>query len=244
MIKYRKKYRLSISSILKNKIFDEKNNKVAFLFPVYNDFLESKVLQNAKQSYKNIDYYILDDSDDQLKINEINNFVHKHPNFRLIRRKGVGGRGICGNINYFLSFFLKKSKKKYKYFVKVDADVVVSENYVKDNLPLFDQIENLGAITGQTYVYESKNFCSYLSGPSRALSMLAMLSHTVFGDCLLIGSAEIVSIQKLKECKALPFIDHSIEDKVSNLSLQNYGVMTMFTTNGVIAESEPPNAFE
>jgi cellulose synthase/poly-beta-1,6-N-acetylglucosamine synthase-like glycosyltransferase len=64
----------------------EKLPKVLVVFPTYNDFMPDIVRRNICQTYQNIEYYILDDSNDPDYIDMINQFVKEYPNVKVVRR--------------------------------------------------------------------------------------------------------------------------------------------------------------
>ena len=80
-------------------------DKVALVVGVCNDFLPNTLLQTANQTYKNIDVWICDDSNDPKTIQEIDDFVKKHKNVYVCRRPDEHKklhRTKIGNVSYWL----------------------------------------------------------------------------------------------------------------------------------------------
>ncbi|MDR2557564.1 MAG: glycosyltransferase family 2 protein [Mycoplasmataceae bacterium] len=129
----------------------EKLPKVLVVFPTYNDFMPDIVRRNICQTYQNIEYYILDDSNDPDYIDMINQFVKEYPNVKVVRRTDrVGWKG--GNIDHFLHSY----QDDWNYYCICDADVLIQNDFIESNIALFYAgVAKIGYIQGVISAYDS-----------------------------------------------------------------------------------------
>jgi hypothetical protein len=86
--------------------------RVAIVIPVFNDFTYNSTLDSFHQTYKNCLFYLLDDSDDEKVIKEVDEFAIKH-NVTVLRghNKKVNGKVYnCGLAAAFANFVTKTNK--------------------------------------------------------------------------------------------------------------------------------------
>lgn len=115
------------------KIF---HDKVALVIGVCNDFSPNALIQTANQTYKNIDIWICDDSNDPKIINEIDNFAKKHNNVYICRRDQEHKKqhaSKIGNVTYWLN----KYGYKYDYVFENDSSSIVTSTFVENALCYF-----------------------------------------------------------------------------------------------------------
>ena len=111
-------------------------DKVALVVGVCNDFLPNTLLQTANQTYKNIDVWICDDSNDPKTIQEIDDFVKKHKNVYVCRRPDEHKklhRTKIGNVSYWLG----KYGLQYDYVFENDSSSIVTSTFVENGLCYF-----------------------------------------------------------------------------------------------------------
>ena len=111
-------------------------DKVALVVAVCNDFSPKTLLQTANQTYKNIDVWICDDSNDPAKIKEIDNFVKTHNNYYVCRRPDEHKklhRTKIGNVSYWLG----KYGSQYDYVFENDSSSIVTSTFVENGLCYF-----------------------------------------------------------------------------------------------------------
>ena len=105
------------------------DGKVAILYPTCNDFKAEACCSLAKQSGVPFDLFILDDSTKQEYVKEIDAWSADHlSNVIVVRRKKkIGHKGA--NINNWFDQF--GNDEKYPYFLVVDADECVDQNFTQ-----------------------------------------------------------------------------------------------------------------
>ena len=149
-----------------NSCVDSKRwkDKVVMLIPVCNDFLPNTILQTAKQTYQNIDIWIIDDSSKPEIQQEIKAFCKSH-NFHLLQRDPNHKKAHptkIGNIYYFLS----KYGHQYDYIFENDSSSIVTPNFVYNALCYFKSplINNakIACVIANGSFYGARNVLSYL----------------------------------------------------------------------------------
>ena len=111
-------------------------DKIALVVGTCNDFSPNSLLQSANQTYKNIDVWICDDSNNPIKIKEIDDFVKKHRNFYVCRRDEQHKKQHptkIGNVTYWLH----KHGSKYDYVFENDSTSIVTSTFVENSLCYF-----------------------------------------------------------------------------------------------------------
>ncbi len=88
--------------------------------------------------------FILDDSVTQQYIEMIDNFVLDNPQFKLVRRCGVGSKNKSGNVNYFLDKYISS----YTNIVFCDSDTYLDSNFVVESIKYFDAFDDIGIVQG------------------------------------------------------------------------------------------------
>lgn len=115
------------------KIF---HDKVALVVGVCNDFSVNALIQTANQTYKNIDIWICDDSNNPKIINEIDSFAKKHSNVYICRRDQEHKKkhaSKIGNVTYWLNIY----GNKYDYVFENDSSSIVTSTFVENALCYF-----------------------------------------------------------------------------------------------------------
>ncbi|MBD5423226.1 MAG: glycosyltransferase [Mycoplasma sp.] len=127
--------------------------KVVYVYTCHNDFWEARILQNMKQSYSNIEYWVSDGSSNQEVKENIKRFCQKHKiNYYSMDRPSLHK---ADNLNSFL----KNSKVKFDYLLISDADVALDIHFVSSSLKFFyykDQ-KRLGWVSSNMNNYKGNN---------------------------------------------------------------------------------------
>lgn len=141
-------------------------DKVAMVVATCNDFSPNTILQTAKQTYKNMDVWISDDSSKPDVIEKIDSFCKKH-NFNVIHRDPQHKKEHptkIGNLSYFLS----KCGDKYDYIFENDSGSIVTNTFVENSLCYFNSSllinENSGAVITNGSFYGAQNIIGFLVG--------------------------------------------------------------------------------
>src|SRR5260370_33173949 len=112
------------------------------LYCTYNDFNPENLFKCLTQDYQNTRFIILDDSTKAECKERIKEFSASH-GILVVRRPDNSGFK-AGNINHFLKTYLSNIHNpfvaqlaRYQYFVFLDSDEVVPENFVSRMLDYF-----------------------------------------------------------------------------------------------------------
>ena len=190
------------------------------------------------QDYDNLHIFILDDSDKDEYINQINNFydeVKKANNkipISIIRRENRKGFK-AGNINSFL-----KQYSDFDYFVLLDSDEIICNDFCKECIKIFNKDKTIGIVQANhvSNRYENK-FEKYGSlgvfpGSSTILTM-----KNNYGIATLYGHGAMVK----KECyyKANGFPEIVSEDIGFVVDALAVGYRVEFANNIICDERFP-----
>ncbi|RAM10359.1 glycosyltransferase family 2 protein [Limosilactobacillus fermentum] len=131
-------------AMLKNKVKDAElailakelpadwHPKVELLYTTYNDFIPYALAQCLDQTYDNTQGVILDNSTDPKYIKMIDDFVIAHPNVKLVR-DSHNKHAKAGNLNHYLC----NGTHDYDYFVILDSDELLENQFVEKCLKMF-----------------------------------------------------------------------------------------------------------
>lgn len=136
------KFKKREKEILNTKLpSDFSNKKVLLVYCTCNDFNEDSLEQSMKQDYHNFETYILDDSTNLEYMQRIDNFAKEHQ-IKVIRREDRTGFK-AGNLNNFLD---SQSEIDYDYFVVLDSDEIIPNDFIKKALHYFAYDKNVGIL--------------------------------------------------------------------------------------------------
>lgn len=124
-------------------------DKVAMVVSTCNDILPSTILQTARQTYKNMDVWISDDSNKPEMIVKIDAFAKQH-GFHVLHRDPEHKRQHptkLGNLFYFL----EKQGNNYDFIFENDSSSIITSTFVENCLcffhsPLLDHSKDGGII--------------------------------------------------------------------------------------------------
>lgn len=134
-------------AMLKNKVKDAElailakelpadwHPKVELLYTTYNDFIPYALAQCLDQTYDNTQGVILDNSTDPKYIKMIDDFVIAHPNVKLVR-DSHNKHAKAGNLNHYLC----NGTHDYDYFVILDSDELLENQFVEKCLKMFKNV--------------------------------------------------------------------------------------------------------
>ena len=105
---------------------------VAILYVTYNDAVPKALIQLKNQRYKNYQIFVLDDSNEKKYKKMIDYY-----GYRTIRRKNRSGFK-AGAINNWLSIY----GKKFDYFIVLDSDSIIDENFIENMVKYGEHPEN------------------------------------------------------------------------------------------------------
>lgn len=218
----------------KQKLNDTyKNSKVALLYCTCNDLNEQALLKCLYQTHEHCDFYILDDSSNKEYIDRIDTFHNKLPFVQVIRRNDHKGFK-AGNLNNWL----KQYMNNYDYFVILDSDEVIPDNFVTDCLKFFQYYENCGIV--QCNHVSTNNVNKFMElfhiGVNSHWPTYQTVKHNN-GFMSLLGHGAMVS----KECviNSSYFDEVVAEDLVFTIKARMHGYMCAFNISTVCQEEYP-----
>ena len=165
------------------------DDKIAMLVPTFNDFSPKTIIQTANQTYKNIDVWILNDSEDVNLTNQIKEFCNKHK-FYFLQHDSYHKQQHptkIGNIYYFL----KKYGNKYDYIFENDSSSIVNSSFVYNSLcffhsPLLNH-EKDACVVPNSCFYGINNLMSYLAGKTTTWYTSGIINNSLTTNKCLTG---------------------------------------------------------
>lgn len=224
-------------SIYANECFDiinetklpDKCPKVLYVYTAHNDLIESRVLQNMRQTYKNFEVWVSDGSDNVGWREKIKKFCNNN-NINLYQLGIEGSKNKADNLNQFLSQY----QGDYDYLLIGDADEVFNENFVEHAVKMFlsNKIKHLGYISPLNINYRSKGIVPNTLRLVETSAFRWEFYTMNFAQSILppLGSQScLISKQKFIECnKSDRFDSGNLEDwylESNMVETMNYGIM-------------------
>lgn len=210
-------------------------SKVALLYCTCNDFNGEALAKCLDQDHINSDFYILDDSTQPEYIVQIDKFVSQYTDRRVIVVRRKNHKGFkAGNLNNWL----KQYMNNYDYFVILDSDEVIPDNFVTDCLKFFQYYENCGIV--QCNHVSTNNVNKFMElfhiGVNSHWPTYQTVKHNN-GFMSLLGHGAMVS----KECviNSSYFDEVVAEDLVFTIKARMHGYMCAFNISTVCQEEYP-----
>ena len=151
---FRRKLYARYHSIIDTDVSGVKD-KILMAYCTCNDFDGESLRKSIKQSYKNFDVVILDDSTSEEYKEKVNEFALAH-GIKVVRRPNRDGFK-AGNINN--CFFSKECQEEgYGFYVILDSDEVLPENYLYESLKYFYAYDNIGLVQANHISDRNRNF--------------------------------------------------------------------------------------
>ncbi len=215
---------IELKNIIKEVKLPKILPKVVYVYSAYNDFQQIKMLQNMKQTYKNIEYWISDSLSDKKKSKEIKEFCKKYNvNYYSTNRANINK---TNNLNYFLN----ESKIKFDYLLVSDNDVIIDKNFVLNSLKFFysEHTLNLGYVSSMTINNPGNNIFSNSLLSIENQKLLFDSFKMLKNNCKLsmYSSCCLISHKMLEDLYATTKYD------IENWSLENKSFKNMW--NGII----------
>lgn len=207
--------------------------KVILLYTTCNDFDSQSLIKSSQQNYENYEVYILDDSYEQKYINQIDEFVKKHKNkFKLVRRKNREGFK-AGNINNFL----KNKNLEYDYFVLLDSDEIIPNNFISETLKYFVN-EKIGVVQANHKGTRGKNLFDSTGELGIYPAWTAFIKiKNEYGVVTLNGHGAIISRKCYEDTKGFPSL--VAEDLAFTINLMDKGYKVVFADDVICEEVFP-----
>ena len=210
-------------------------DKILLAYCTCNDFDGESLSKSLKQDYPHFDVVILDDSTEEEYIQKVNEFALRH-GVKVVRRQGREGFK-AGNINhYFLSPECKA--KNYEYYVILDSDEILPENYLTESLKYFYAYENVGIVQANHVSDRNRNFFMKLFhiGVNSHWPTYQTMKH-FYGFSTMLGHGAMLK----RDCyeKAGGFPPLVAEDLCLSIEARSAGYLVAFAPNIVCREEYP-----
>ena len=211
------------------------NDKILMAYCTCNDFDGESLAKSMKQSYPNFDVVILDDSTSEEYKEKVNEFALTH-GIKVVRRPNREGFK-AGNINNY--FFSKECQENgYGFYVILDSDEVLPENYLYESLKYFYAYDNVGLVQANHISDRNRNFFMKLFhvGVNSHWPTYQTMKH-FYGFSTMLGHGAMIK----RECyeKAGGFPPLVAEDLCLSIEARNAGYFVAFAPNIVCREEYP-----
>ena len=211
------------------------NDKVLFVYCTCNDFDGSSLEKCLHQTYSNYDVVILDDSSSDEYKKQVDSFANQH-NVKVVRRDNrVGFK--AGNINNYLMSDECKAIG-YNYFVILDSDEIIPNNFIVESLKYFYSKQNVGIVQANHISTRNRNFFMALFhiGVNSHWPTYQTMKH-FYGFSTMLGHGAMIK----SECyyKSGGFPNLVAEDLCLSIEARNQNYLVAFAPNIVCSEEYP-----
>ncbi|WFQ95697.1 Glycan synthase of Mollicutes GsmA [Mycoplasma feriruminatoris] len=223
-----KRYDYIINSELSEEF---KNKKVFLLYCTCDDFDKEALKKSMKQNYNNYEVVILDDSKKEEYIKQVDDFSKEY-NIRVVRRENrIGFK--AGNLNNFL-----KNNTDYDYFVVLDSDEIIPNNFIIESLKYFQSNPKIGALQAFHLISEGKNFFQQAIGNSSNVSSLSIhVLRNLYGETSLAGHGMMLSKEVYEKTGGFPHL--LVEDTSISAEVKKNNYEIVYAPNIVCYEEFP-----
>ena len=210
-------------------------DKILMAYCTCNDFDGTSLEKSIKQSYEHFDVVILDDSTSEEYKEKVNEFALAH-GIKVVRRADRKGFK-AGNINNY--FFSEECKEKgYSFYVILDSDEILPENYLYESLKYFYAYDNVGLVQANHISDRNRNFFMKLFhvGVNSHWPTYQTMKH-FYGFSTMLGHGAMIK----RECyeRAGGFPPLVAEDLCLSIEARNIGYYVAFAPNIVCREEYP-----
>lgn len=218
------------------KIVIENKVPIAILYPTCDDFQKDAIMTCLNQNYTNCHTFILDDSNSDEYKERIDSFYKEnHLKTTVIRRKIRKGFK-AGNLNHALQLIAND----YPYFVVVDADERLPENFVEIALNILEK---------ENYAFVQAN---HKPNPNQAHHFSRDLSNTIipfwevhcklrnkYGLVIFVGHGAMIRSEAWKAVGGFP--EMITEDLAFSFELRSKQMDGYYLENLICYEDFPIN---
>ena len=220
--------------ILKTDVSKAKD-KILFIYCTCNDFDGESLKKSINQTYKKFDVVILDDSNDAKYKRKVDNFANRY-DIKVVRRQDrVGFK--AGNINNYL-MSRECKEKKYDYFVILDSDEILPNNFAEECLRYFYSRENVGIVQASHVATRNRNFFMKLFhiGVDSHWPTYQTMKH-FYGFSTMLGHGAMIKSECYYKINGFPNL--VAEDLCLSIEARNVGYLVAFAPNIVCSEEYP-----
>lgn len=211
------------------------NDKILLVYCTCNDFEPKALNYSIEQNYKNYDVVILDDSSDDKYKGLIDEYA-KEKNIKVVRRKDRKGFK-AGNINHYLLSDECRSKN-YKYFVILDSDEVIPNDFICGCLKYFKYYRNVGIVQCSHVATNNKNYFMKLFhiGVNSHWNCYQTIKNK-YGFSSLLGHGAMVEYESYLKCGGFP--EMVAEDLCLSIEMRKIDKYVVFAPNVICQEEYP-----
>ncbi len=210
-------------------------DKVLMAYCTCNDFDGKSLEKCLRQSYPYVDTVILDDSTDATYRRRVDAFAERH-GLRVVRR-GTRDGFKAGNINHYLMGEECRAAG-YAFYVILDADEILPENYVYDSLRYFYAYDNVGIVQANHVSDRNRNFFMKLFhvGVNSHWPTYQTMKH-FYGFSTMLGHGAMLRRECYEAAGGFPPL--VAEDLCLSIEARNVGYYVAFAPNIVCKEEYP-----
>lgn len=207
---------------------------VVLVYCTRNDFNGSALKRSMHQQYPNYRTVILDDSDQESALREIDEFAARE-GIQVVRREDRTGFK-AGNLNNFLRH------GEYDYFVILDSDEIIPEDFISRALDYFVADSSVGIV--QANHVATRNHTLFQRKFARGVDSHWPVYQSVksrFGFMSLLGHGALISRQCYEASGGFPHV--VAEDICFSIEARNVGFRTVFAADITCEEEYPIDYF-
>ncbi len=210
-------------------------DKILLAYCTCNDFDGVSLEKSMKQTYPHFDVVILDDSTKDEYKERVDAFA-KTFGIKVVRRADRTGFK-AGNINHYLRSD-ECREKGYGYYVILDSDEILPENYLYESLKYFYAYSDVGIVQANHISDRNRNFFMKLFhvGVNSHWPTYQTMKN-FYGFSTMLGHGAMLK----KDCyeKAGGFPPLVAEDLCLSIEARNVGYFVVFAPNVVCREEYP-----
>ncbi len=210
-------------------------DRILMAYCTCNDFDGESLARSIEQTYPHFDVVILDDSTKEEYKEKVNEFALAH-GIKVVRRGDRTGFK-AGNINHYLQS-AECRDKGYAYYVILDSDEILPENYLYESLKYFYAYDNVGIVQANHISDRNRNFFMKLFhvGVNSHWPTYQTMKH-FYGFSTMLGHGAMIR----RECyeKAGGFPPLVAEDLCLSIEARSFGYYVAFAPNIVCREEYP-----
>ena len=208
------------------------NARVALVYCTCNDFEASSLEKCMRQTHANTYTVILDDSDDEKYKRKIDEFANQNE-VRVIRRNNRIGYK-AGNLNNYL----RQAIKGMDYFVILDSDEIIPNNFCEEALRYFNYFRNVGIVQGNHIATRNRTkFMKIFHVGVESHWLTYQTTKAKCGFMSLLGHGAMVSRECYEAAGGVP--EMVAEDLCFSIEARCKGYYTAFAPN-IVCEEEYP----
>ena len=210
-------------------------DKILLAYCTCNDFDGESLDKSMQQTYPYFDVVILDDSTMEEYKEKVNEFALAR-GIKVVRRPNREGFK-AGNINHY--FLSEKCRiKGYDFYVILDSDEILPNDYLYESLKYFYAYDNVGLVQANHISDRNRNFFMKLFhiGVNSHWPTYQTMKH-VYGFSTMLGHGAMIK----RDCyeKAGGFPPLVAEDLCLSIEARNAGYFVAFAPNIICREEYP-----